>query len=124
MKRITYLTIVFLSVVSISVSCKKNRASEKIDGEYLGHFDGVYNGIDTIVNTGYKVFVTATDKNEANVTGSLFGTFQVLVTPNGLNVELVSAQEGLHDFLFEGETNTLSFYYTNNGDTAHYNGTK
>ena len=122
MKTITSL--LFISIVITIASCKKNQPSSKIEGTYNGHFEGIIDGDDTIVNTGYIVTVTRTDKNKANVTGSLFDQFEVLVTPNGLNVELVSPTDGLDQFLYEGETTTLSFIYIKEGDTANYIGTK
>lgn len=124
MNRTCLFLLVFIAGTLFTVSCKKNRASEKIAGTYTGHYEGTYQGNDTIVNEGYKVTVTATDKNKANVTASLVGTFEVLVTKNGLNVELVSPTDGLSQFLFEGDTKTLSFTYTNGVDSGTYVGTK
>jgi hypothetical protein len=125
MKRVAFVCIILISSALAFVSCKKNRPSEKIAGTYTGHFEGIYNGNDTVVNTGYKVTVTASDKNKANVTCSFFSMFEVLVTKNGLNVELVSPTEGLSQFLYEGETKTLSFTYSTDVDnTATYIGNK
>ena len=81
-------------------------------------------GNDTIVNENFAVTVTATDKSSANISGSLFSEFEVLVAKNGINVELVSPTDGLMEFLYAGETEELSFKYENDGDTAIYVGTK
>ena len=125
MKRFSFFCVILLSAGMFVVSCKKNRPSEKIAGSYTGHFEGIYEGEDTIVNVGYPVTVTATDKNKATVSGSLFSTFEVLVTKNGLNVELVSPTDGLSQFLYEGETQTLSFTYTTDVENvATYIGNK
>jgi len=124
-KRLTFFCVILLSVSLLAVSCKKNRPSEILAGTYTGHFQGLYEGNDTIVNEGYKVTVTATDKNKANITSSMFNTFEVLVTKNGLNVELVSPTDGLSNFLYEGDTKTLSFTYTTDVEnTATYIGNK
>jgi hypothetical protein len=125
MNRQFVFAVVLFAAALTGTSCKKNRPSEKIDGTYTGHFEGMYEGNDTIVNEGYKVTVSATDKNNANITSSMFSTFEVLVTNNGLNVELVSPTDGLSQFLYEGETKTLSFTYTTDAqNTATYVGTK
>jgi len=124
MKRVITFALIIFAVTLTAVACKKNQPSTKIEGTYTGHFQGTVDLNDTIINTGYKVIVTRTDKNKATVTGSLFNQFEVLVTPNGLNVELVSPTEGLSQFLYEGETKTLTFTYTHEGDVAIYNGTK
>jgi len=125
MKTISSIVVLSIILAFAVISCKKNQPTSKIEGTYTGHFEGVVDGNDTIVNTGYKVTVTRIDKNIATVTASLFDQFEVLVTPNGINVELVSPTDGLSDdFLYEGETKTLSFMYVKDGDTAIYNGTK
>lgn len=124
MKTTLSLVVISIALAFAAVSCKKNQPSTKIEGSYNGHFEGVVDGNDTVVNTGYLVDVKRTDKNKALVTGSLFDQFEVLVTPNGLNVELVSPTDGLDEFLYEGETKTLSFIYVKEGDTANYVGTK
>jgi len=125
MKTISSAVVLSIILAFAAISCKKNQPSTKIEGTYTGNFQGVVDGNDTIVNTGYKVTVTRLDKNKATVTASLFDQFEVLVTPNGLNVELVSPTDGLSDdFLYEGETKTLSFMYAKEGDTAVYLGKK
>jgi hypothetical protein len=105
-------------------SCKKNKPSYTIEGAYSGNFHGVYDGNDTIVNDGYLVQIEALDKSTAKVKGTLFTPFDVLVTPNGLNIELVSPTDGLSQFLYEGETKKLTFTYTKDDNTAIYVGTQ
>jgi hypothetical protein len=125
MNRLTFFAALLFAASLTVTSCKKNRPSERIAGTYTGHFEGIYEGNDTIVNTGYPVTVTAQDKNNVKITASMINTFDVLVTNNGLNVEWVSPTEGLSDFLYEGETKTLSFTYTVDAqNTATYVGTK
>lgn len=105
-------------------SCKKNKPSYEIEGNYSGNFQGVYQGNDTIVNSGYLVQVEALDKNTVVVKATLMDQFEVLVTPNGLNIEPVSPTDGLSQFLYEGETQTLTFTYEHEDNTATYVGTK
>jgi hypothetical protein len=105
-------------------SCKKNKPSYTIEGPYYGNFHGVFDGNDTIVNDGYLVQIDALDKSTALVKGTLFTPFEVLVTPNGLNIEPVSPTDGLTQFLFEGETEKLTFTYVNGDNTATYVGIK
>jgi hypothetical protein len=105
-------------------SCKKNKPTYKLEGSYSGNFQGIYEGEDTIINSGYLVQVEALDKSTARVKGTLFSPFDVLVTFNGLNIELVSPTDGLNQFLFEGDENRLTFTYENGGNIATYNGTK
>jgi hypothetical protein len=105
-------------------SCKKNKPSYTIEGNYYGNFQGVFDGNDTIVNSGYLVQSEVLDKSTARIKGTLFTPFDVLVTPNGLNIEPVSPTDGLTQFLYEGETKKLTFTYTNGDNTATYIGTK
>lgn len=105
-------------------SCKKNKPSYTIEGTYYGNFQGVVDGNDTIVNSGYLVQSEVLDKSTARIKGTLFSPFDVLVTPNGLNIEPVSPTEGLTQFLYEGETKKLTFTYANGDNTATYIGTK
>ena len=124
MKKIALYAFVAVAVGTGLQSCKKNQPSYKIEGNYTGHFQGNYQGNDTIVNTGFAVKIEAQDKNTAHVIGNLFKTFEVLVTPNGLNIELVSPTDGLNQFLYEGETGRLTFNYEEGGNTAVYDGYK
>lgn len=117
--------LIILLVAGLSFfSCKKNQPSYKIEGDYRGNIQGTYQGNDTIVNTNFLVQIKALDKSTCTVAGNLFSTFTVLVTPNGLNVELVSPTEGLNQFLYEGETKKLTFQYTKNDDIVTYVGTQ
>ncbi len=105
-------------------SCKKNKPSYTIEGAYYGNFHGIYDGNDTIINDGYLVQIEALDKSTALVKGTLFSPFEVLVTPNGLNIEPVSPTDGLSQFLYEGETKKLTFTYAKEDNTATYVGIK
>lgn len=114
-----------LLVILVSMSsCKKNQPSYKIEGTYTGNFQGIYNGNDTIVNEGYLVFIEALDKSTATVEATMVSKFEVLVTPNGLNIELVSPTDGLTEFLYQGETEKLTFSYQNGDNVANYVGYK
>lgn len=124
MKKITVLFTAILLAAFSFTSCKKSQPSYKMEGNYSGHFQGIFNGNDTIVNEGYLVMVTAIDKSTVTVSGTLFSSFDALVTKNGINVELVSPTDGLNEFLYEGETKTLSFSYSKDGNIANYTGTK
>lgn len=113
------------SVISFGFySCEKNQPAYKLEGNYYGNFQGVYMGNDTIVNSGYNVLIQALDKNSATVNGTLFSTFEVLVTPNGLNIELVADVDGLSNFLYQGETKKLTFTYAKDDNTATFIGYK
>lgn len=124
MKKLAFLSVIAISLGFSLQSCKKNQPAYKIDGTYSGHFQGNFQGNDTIVNTGFSVRIDALDKNTVKVTGNLFNQFQALVTPNGLNIELVSPTDGLNQFLYEGETKRLTFNYEEGGNTAFYDGYK
>ncbi|MBK9193000.1 MAG: hypothetical protein IPM77_16710 [Crocinitomicaceae bacterium] len=124
MKKVTVLLTAVLVAGFSFTSCKKSQPSHKMEGNYSGHFQGVFNGNDTIVNEGYLVTVTAIDKSTVTIAGTLFSSFDALVTKNGINVELVSPTDGLNEFLYEGETKTLSFSYSLDGNIANYTGTK
>jgi hypothetical protein len=124
MKKVSVLFTTVLFAGIFFTSCKKTQPSYKIEGNYSGHFQGIYNGNDTIVNEGYIVTVTAVDKSTVTIAGTLFSSFDALVTKNGINVELVSPTDGLNEFLYEGETKTLSFSYVLDGNIANYTGTK
>jgi hypothetical protein len=108
-------------------SCDKEQPAENVQGNYTGVLDAVYDGDDTL-NGSYPVFVTATTKNKVLIEGSLFSSFEVLVTQQGVNVDPVSTDENVAAFLYQGDVNNgqkeLSFTYYNNGDTAIYVGTK
>ncbi|MBI3133296.1 MAG: hypothetical protein HYZ14_01340 [Bacteroidetes bacterium] len=124
MKKSGLLVILLITAAFTISSCKKSQPSYKMEGTFLGHFQGNYQGNDTIVNENYSVVVEAIDKSTATVSGTLFSTFNVLVAKNGINVELVSPTDGLTEFLYEGDTETLTFSYTSGGNTANYVGTK
>lgn len=123
--KLIHLSAITLILTSLTfTSCKKNQPSYLLEGNFYGNFQGVYEGNDTIVNTGYLVMVEALDKSTALVKGTLFSQFEVLVAKNGLNVEIVSPTDGLTEFLYQGETEKLTFKYENGGNTANYIGTK
>lgn len=124
MKRIGFGILLFAGVSLVAISCKKNQPAYKIEGDYSGNFEGNWQGNDTIINTGFGVTVIAQDKNKAKVSGKFFSEFEVLVTPNGINIELVSPTEGLTEFLYQGDTEKLTFKYENGGNVANYIGTK
>lgn len=124
MKRISFGILLLTGLALVVISCKKNQPAYKIAGDYTGNFEGSYQGADTIINTGFGVNITAKDKNRATVSGKLFSTFDVLVTPNGINIELVSPTDGLTEFLYQGDSEKLTFIYENGGNIAKYIGTK
>lgn len=106
-----------------SVSCEKEQPAENIAGNYTGVLQGTYNGVDTI-NASYPVFATANTKNKIKIEGTLFPSFEVLVTQQGINVDPVSTDNEVYEFLYAGDGNELSFKYYKNGDSTYYVGTK
>lgn len=119
------IKVVAILVFALTIAaCKKNKPSYTIEGDYKGNIQGIYQGNDTIVNSNYLVQIEALDKSTATVKGTLFTPFNVLVTPNGINIELVSPTDGLNQFLYEGDTKKLTFNYVNGDDFVTYVGTK
>jgi len=110
---------------SLLIGCEKEQPAENVQGNYTGVFQGVYDGNDTI-NGNFPVFVTASTKNKVLVEGTLFSSFEVLVTQQGINVDPVSTDDNVKAFLYQGDESLkeLSFSYYKNGDTAVYVGTK
>lgn len=112
------------SIIAIaSVSCEKEQPAENIAGNYTGVLLGTYNGVDTI-NGSYPVYATATTKNKIKIEGTLFPSFEVLVTQQGINVDPVSSDHEVFEFLYAGDDKELSFKYYKNGDSTQYVGTK
>lgn len=124
MKKSIVLSALLVCLVFTISSCKKSYPSYKIAGTYSGNFSGIYLGNDTIVNDGYLVIVDQLDKSTVSVAATLMPLFEVVVAKNGINVEPVAEVEGLSNFLYEGDTRTLSFTYTKDGNTATFVGTK
>jgi hypothetical protein len=124
MKLLNLTSATAIIILLALTSCKKNKPSYTIEGTYYGNFQGVFDGNDTIVNSGYLVQAEPLDKSTTLIKGTLFTPFEVLVTPNGLNIEPVSPTTGLSQFLYEGETKKLTFTYTNGDNSATYIGTK
>jgi len=126
MKRSTILFSLAILGAAAIASCEKEQPAVNVEGNYTGVFQGVVDGEDTI-KADYPVFATSTTKNKVKIEGSLFSSFEVLVTQQGINVDPVSTDENVGAFLYQGDVNgtkELSFSYYKNGDTAHYVGTK
>lgn len=124
MKKIKILFGTLIAGSLLMISCKKNQPSTLIEGNFSGNFHGLVDGNDTIINSGYVVAVKRLDKSTVEVVGSLFSTFTPIVANNGLNVELVGTYDGLYEFLYQGETEKLTFAYAHDGDSAVYVGYK
>jgi len=108
------------------VSCDKENPAETIEGNYSGVISGVYQGQDTLAGNGdtYPVYATAITRNKIEIQGSLFSTFEVLVTEQGINVDPVSTDENVYEFLYQGDLKELSFKYYKDGDSAYFVGHK
>lgn len=117
--------ILFSAVIGFAAftACEKEQPAVNVEGNYTGVLDAVYDGDDTLKGS-YPVYVTATSKNKVKVEGTLFPAFEVLVTQQGVNVDPVSTDANVHQFLYQGNLRELSFTYYKNGDTAVYVGTK
>ncbi|MBK7129441.1 MAG: hypothetical protein IPM74_06990 [Crocinitomicaceae bacterium] len=122
MKKMKFILGALLAGSCLMISCKKNQPSTLMEGNFSGNFQGLVDGNDTIINSGYVVSVTRLDKSTVEVMGSLFSTFTPVVANNGLNVELVGSYDGLYEFLYQGETEKLTFTYAHDGDSAAYIG--
>ena len=123
MKRLALYALFVATTFSLSTSCEKEEPAKDIEGNYSGVLDGVYDGEDTLMG-GYAVYATATTRNKIKVEGTLFGSFEVLVTQQGINVDPVSTDEEVYQFLYQGDLKELSFKYYKNGDSTTYVGTK
>lgn len=124
MKKLNFLFLPFLLAVVLMSCNKSDQPANRLDGTYSGYFDGTYDGVEISVSEGYLVYVTAKDKNVAKVEGVDFDTFEVLVTNNGINVQLVSESETVTNFLYLGDEKKLQFTYSKNGNTCSFIGTK
>ena len=123
MKKITATILLFgLGLIVVS-SCEKDNPAETVEGNYTGVIDGVWHGIDTLKGS-YPVFATEISKNKVEIQGSLFSTFQVLVTKQGINVDPVSTDDNVLQFLYQGDLKELTFTYAKDGDAISYTGTK
>lgn len=112
------------AVLVIFVSCEKEQPAENVAGTYSGVLEGKHDG-NTILLANHSVRVTTTTKNKCLVEiDSIFSTFEVLVTQQGINVDPVSTDEEVSAFLYQGELRELSFTFNKNGDTAVYIGVK
>lgn len=112
--------------LSLVTSCTKDKQpAVTMSGNYTGSFEGVYNDKDSLVSSGYAVQVTAVNDNKVNVYGNDFDEFQVLVTPNGINVEPVSQSDPyLMDFIYISDENRFKFTYNKGDNEAEFIGTK
>jgi hypothetical protein len=123
MKKITAAIVLFgLGLITVS-SCEKDNPAETVQGNYTGVIDGEWQGIDTLKGN-YPVFATEISKNKVELQGSLFSTFQVLVTKQGINVDPVATDDNVLQFLYQGDLKELTFTYAKDGDTISYTGTK
>ena len=120
-----YLALCFVGALLIfaGFSCEKEQPAKNIEGNYSGVLDGVYDGEDTLVGS-YPVYATATTKNKIKIEGNLFGSFEVLVSQNGVNVIPVSTDEVIYQFLYSGTDKEIEFRYYKDGDSTFYIGTK
>ena len=123
MKKLAIYTLFTALTFSIATSCEKEEPAKTVEGNYSGVLDGIYDGDDTLKG-GFPVYVTATTKNKVKVEGNLFGSFEVLVTQQGINVDPVSTDDEVYMFLYQGDLKELSFRYYKNGDSTFYVGTK
>lgn len=120
-----YLTLCLTGTLLIitAYSCEKEEPAVTIEGNYSGVIKGTYDGDDTLAGN-YPVYATATSKNKVKIEGTLFPSFEVLVSQNGLNVIPVSTDDEVFEFLYQGDQKELSFRYYKNNDSTYYIGTK
>lgn len=128
MKRLGFTAIIVALISTFGIfSCEdKTPPAKKIAGTYTGNFSGDINGNDTIIGSGVVAQVSVISDNKVKVEGTVFSTFEVLVTDAGANVEIVSPTDGVSEFLYQGSLSELSFKYIdpNDGDVANYTGLK
>ncbi|MCB9222818.1 MAG: hypothetical protein R2780_10805 [Crocinitomicaceae bacterium] len=123
MKKLFIYSAFVISVFGFTTSCEREEPAKHIEGNYTGVLDGKYDGDDTLKG-GFPVYATATTRNKIKIEGDLFGSFEVLVTQQGINVDPVSTDEEIYQFLYQGDLKELSFRYYHNGDSTIYVGTK
>jgi hypothetical protein len=123
MKKLAIYSLLIGTLFSVATSCERDEPAKTIEGNYTGVLDGVYDGVDTLIGN-YPVYATATTRNKIKVEGALFGIFEVLVTTQGINVDPVSTDDEVFQFLYQGDLKELSFKYYKNDDTTEFVGTK
>lgn len=123
MKKLAFYSLFVAITFSLATSCEKEEPAKEIEGNYSGVLDGVYDGEDTLTGN-FPVYATATTRNKIKVEGNLFGSFEVLVTQQGINVDPVSTDDEVFQFLYQGDLKELSFRYYKDGDSTVYVGTK
>lgn len=121
MKALTTITII--SFVLLLGSCEK--PSETIAGTYTGSMSASYNGSDTLNDATYVINVVEVDKNNITVKGDHIPNLELLVTDNGLNVELVDPDHPqLQDFVYIGDEKKLKMNYVDGDNYASFLGWK
>jgi hypothetical protein len=123
MKKLAIYSLLIGTLFSVATSCERDEPAKTIEGNYTGVLDGVYDGVDTLIGN-YPVYATATTRNKIKIEGALFGNFEVLVTTQGINVDPVSTDDEVFQFLYQGDLKELSFKYYKNDDTTEFVGTK
>jgi len=107
------------------ISCEKEEPALTVEGNYTGSFEGIYNDKDSLTSNGYMVQVKMLNDNKIQVTGNDFDTFEVLVTPNGINVEPITQSDPfLDEFLYIGAEQKLRFTFNKGVNEAKFIGTK
>lgn len=118
------LSIIVAAGLICFASCEKEQPAENVAGTYSGVLQGKHDGNDILLGN-HSVRVSTTTKNKCLVEiDSIYNSFEVLVTQQGINVDPVSTDEEVSAFLYQGELKELSFTFNKNGDTAIYVGTK